>query len=120
MPIFAHREGKGRTPVQRADFLRSDTEPWNVAAATPETQQEIRDYLEDLGASALALANQYVDPAVACEAYDDMAMRVHEDVSSGFYPLDIAILRQQYRELGYLSFSFTELASGGEEGYLVS
>jgi hypothetical protein len=85
----------------------------------PKTQDEIREYLEVVGASAVALANQYVDPATAAEAYDDMAMRVHEDVSSGFYPLDMAILRQQYRELGYRSFSFTELEHGGEEGYLV-
>ena len=105
---------------QRPDFVRSDREPFEVAAANPRTQEEIRAYLEDVGASAIAAANQFTDPEVVAEVYDDMAMRVFEDVSSGFYPLDAAVARQQYRELGYRQFSYSEPQSGGEAGTLAS
>jgi hypothetical protein len=104
----------------KSDFVRTGWQPYRVAPAEPETREQIRDYLVDIGASALAAANQFVDPAVADEIYEDMAMRVHEDVEGGYYPLDIAILRQQYRELGLRRFRFTQLADGGEEGFLAS
>ena len=105
---------------QRPDFVRSDREPFEVAAANPQTQEEIRSYLEDIGASAIAAANQFTDSSVVDEVYDDMAMRVYEDVSSGFYPLEAAIARQQYRELGFPNFSYTESAVTGEDDALAS
>jgi hypothetical protein len=100
---------------QRPDFQRTDGESFEVACAQPKTRVEIRDYLEDIGASALATANQFVDPETATECYEDMAMRVHEDVTSGLYPLDVAILRQQYRELGFKCFGYAVVLDSDEE-----
>jgi hypothetical protein len=110
MPAYAHQEGGDWH--QKADFVRPDREPWNVSPASPETREEIRAYLEDIGASALAAANQFVDPATANEVYEDMAMRVYEDVTSELYPLHVAILRQQYRELGLRTFGYAVSADG--------
>lgn len=92
--------------------LRYDVHP---LASEPQTLQEIRNWLEDIGASALALANQFVDPSTADEALDDMAMRVHEDVRGGYFPLDAAVLRQQARELGQTAFCYLERSDGTAE-----
>lgn len=95
---------------------RADVAPLSVEVHTPvpepQTRQEIRYWLEDIGASAVALANQFVDPDTAAEALDDMAMRVHEDVKSGYLTLDVAVHRQQARELGRTTFCYLERADG--------
>ena len=83
----------------------------------PHTKDEIRNWLEDTGASALALANQFVDPATAAEALDDMALRVHEDVRGGYFPLEIAVQRQQARELGHTAFCYLEYKDGSSEAW---
>lgn len=114
MPTRAHREGKGRPVHQKPDFVRSNSQPWNVAPFKPNTREEIRNYLEDIGASALAAANQFVDPECVHEIYDDMAMRVAEDVAAQLYPLHVAILRQQYSELGRRQFSYVVNPDGSE------
>jgi hypothetical protein len=81
------------------------------------TREEIRNWLEDIGASALALANQFVDPDTASEALDDMAMRVHEDVRGGYFPLEVAVHRQQARELGRTTFCYLEHQDGTIEAF---
>ena len=83
----------------------------------PQTHDEIRNWLEDIGASALALANQFVDPETAAEALDDMALRVHEDVRGGYFPLEIAVQRQQARELGQTAFCYYQHKDGSSEAW---
>ena len=92
----------------------NDTSAWHLTPSypTPETQVDIRNWLEDTGASAWANANQFVDPSTAAEILDDMALRVYEDVRGGYFPLEIAVQRQQARELGFTAFAYIERQNG--------
>ncbi len=96
----------------RPDFMPYERHGAHYTFVEPETQDEIRGWLENIGASALAVANQFVDPTVVAEIYDDMAVRIYEDVSGDYLPLGIAVLRQQYREMGLNQFCYQQHEDG--------
>jgi hypothetical protein len=44
-------------------------------------------------------------------------MRVHEDVRGGYFPLEVAVHRQQARELGRTTFCYLEHQDGTIEAF---